>query len=93
VYTAWAAGVTAPIVVQSTWIGRTLKGITVVRPFGPGAGDLLSQLPVHEGDTLTLESLVNVTRAARAFDEHLLVIPWPVGTNEVTLRIVWKQRR
>jgi TonB family protein len=81
-------GITAPIVVQSTWIGRTLKGITVSGLSDQARADLLSQLPVHEGDTLTLESLVNVTRAARAFDEHLLVIPVPVGTNEVTLRIV-----
>jgi TonB family protein len=81
-------GVTAPIVVQSTWIGRTLKGITVSGLSDQARADLLSQLPVHEGDTLSVESLLNVNRVARGFDEHLMAIPMPVGTNEVTLRIV-----
>ena len=81
-------GVTAPIAVQSTWIGRTLKGITVSGLSDQATADLLSQLPVHEGDTLTLESLVNVTRVARAFDEHLVVIPMPAGSNEAMLQIM-----
>jgi TonB family protein len=81
-------GVTAPIVVQSTWIGRTIKSITVSGLSDQARADLLSQLPVHEGDTLSVESLLNVNRVARGFDEHLMAIPMPVGTNEVTLRIV-----
>jgi TonB family protein len=81
-------GITAPIVVQSTWIGRTLKGITVSGLSDQARADLLSQLPVHEGDTLSVESLLNVNRVVRGFDEHLMAIPMPVGTNEVTLRIV-----
>jgi TonB family protein len=81
-------GITAPIVVQSTWIGRTLKGITVSGLSDQARADLLSQLPVHEGDTLTGESLVNVTRVARAFDEHLVVIPMLAGSSEATLGIM-----
>jgi TonB family protein len=81
-------GVTAPIVVQSTWIGRTLKGIIVSGLSDQARADLLSQLPVHEGDTLTGESLVNVTRVARAFDEHLVVIPMLAGSSEATLGIM-----
>ena len=87
VYRVGGSG-TAPIVVQSTWVGRTLKGIAVSGLSDQARADLLSQLPVHEGDTLTLESLVNVTRAARAFDEHLVVIPVPVGSSEATLQIM-----
>jgi TonB family protein len=81
-------GVTAPIAVQSTWIGRTLKGITVSGLSDQAKADLLAQMPVHEGDTLSVESLVNVTRVAKGFDEHLLVIPMPVGSNEATLQIM-----
>jgi TonB family protein len=49
--------------------------------------DLLSQLPVHEGDTLSVESLANVGLVARAFDEHLSISTPSAGGNEVTLEI------
>jgi TonB family protein len=81
-------GVTAPIMVQSTWIGRTLKGIIVSGLSDQARADLLAQLPVHEGDTLTGESLVNVTRVVRGFDEHLVVIPMLAGSSEVNLEII-----
>jgi TonB family protein len=81
-------GVTAPVAVQSTWVGRTLKGITVSGLSDQARADLLAQMPVHEGDTLSLESLVNVTRVARGFDEHLVVIPMLAGSSEATLGIM-----
>ena len=56
---------------QPAWVGRTLKGINVSGLSDQARADLLSQLPVHEGDTLSVESLIDVARAARAFDEHL----------------------
>jgi TonB family protein len=77
-----------PVAVQSTWVGRTLKGITVSGLSEQARADLLSQLPVHEGDTLSVESLLNVNRAVQEFDGHLMAIPMPVGANEATLRIV-----
>jgi TonB family protein len=83
-----AAVIGGPATSQSTWIGRTLKGITVSGLSDQAKADLLAQMPVHEGDTLSLESLVNVTRVAKGFDEHLLVIPMPVGSNEATLQIM-----
>jgi len=64
------------------------EGYHCVRPFGPGAGRSASQLPSTKATRSRSNRSSNVTRAARAFDEHLLVIPVPVGTNEVTLRIV-----
>jgi TonB family protein len=73
---------------QPPWADRTIKSITVSGLSDQARADLLSQLPVHEGDTLSVESLLNVNRVVRGFDEHLMAIPMPVGTNEVTLRIV-----
>jgi len=49
--------------------------------------DLLSQLPVHEGDTLSVESLLNVNRVVRGFDEHLSVAATTTGTSEAILQI------
>jgi TonB family protein len=67
--------------------GRTLKGITVSGLSDQARADLLSQLPVHEGDTLSVESLANVGLVARAFDEHLSISTPSAGGNEVTLEI------
>jgi TonB family protein len=36
-------------------------------------GELLTRLPVHEGDTLMNDSIAKVAAAAREFDEHLVV--------------------
>jgi protein TonB len=69
-------------------VGRTLKGINVSGLSDQARADLLAQLPAHEGDTLSVESLANVTRVARAFDEHLVVIPIPVGNSEAVLGIM-----
>jgi TonB family protein len=77
-------GVAAP---QPAWVGRTLKGINVSGLSDQARADLLAQLPVHEGDTLSLDSLANVARAARAFDEHLSVSTSSSGGNEATLEI------
>jgi protein TonB len=37
--------------------------------------DLLASLPVHEGDELNADTIQKATQAAKAFDEHLIVIP------------------
>jgi TonB family protein len=73
---------------QSAWVGRTLKAINVSGLSDQARADLLAQMPVHEGDTVSLDTLVDVTRVARAFDEHLVVIPMPSGSNEATLGIM-----
>jgi TonB family protein len=72
---------------QPAWVGRTLKGIVVLGLSDQARADLLSQLPVHEGDTLSAESLQNVTRAAKAFDEHLVVHVVLGGNSEAALGI------
>jgi TonB family protein len=73
---------------QPAWVGRTVKGINVVGLSDQPRADLLSQLPVHEGDTLSAESLQNVTRAVKGFDEHLSVGVMSVGSSEATLEIM-----
>jgi TonB family protein len=69
-------------------VGRTLKSITVSDLSDQARADLLSQLPVHEGDTLSVESLQNVTRVMKAFDEHLSVGVMSTGSSEATLEIM-----
>lgn len=51
--------------------GRKLAAIEI-RGLSEEAGkDLLSRLPVHQGDTLTTDSMEAATRVIRQFDEHL----------------------
>ena len=72
---------------QFPWVGRKVKAINVVGLSDELRADLLSQLPVHEGDTLSFDSFINVVQAARAFDEHLGISAPSAGGNEVTLEI------
>ncbi len=90
------AGVATPVLApdgrrltpQPAWVGRTLTSITVSGLSDQARADLLSQMPVHEGDTLSVESLLSVTRVARGFDEHLSVGVTSVGSSEATLEVM-----
>jgi TonB family protein len=73
---------------QFPWVGRKVKAINVVGLSDELRADLLSQLPVHEGDTLSFDSFIDVAKAARAFDEHLGISAPSAGGNEVTLEIM-----
>jgi TonB family protein len=73
---------------QLPWVGRKVKAINVFGLSDELRADLLSQLPVHEGDTLSVDSLVNIARVARAFDEHLSISTPSAGSNEVMLEIM-----
>ena len=72
---------------QPPWVGHTVKAINVFGLSDESRAALLSQLPVHEGVTLSVDSLQAVTRAAKEFDEHLSVGVMSTGTNDVTLEI------
>ena len=72
---------------QPTSVGRTIKSINVMGLSDQARANLLSQLPVHEGDTLSVESLLNAGLVARAFDEHLSISTPSAGGNEVMLEI------
>jgi TonB family protein len=49
--------------------------------------ELLAALPVHQGDTISRDSLPAIASAARQYDEHLSVSLAPAANGEVTLRI------
>ena len=68
------------------WEGRTVR-IDVQGLSDESRADLLSQLPVHDGGTLSLEAFQNVMRIVKGFDEHLSFAAMATGSNEVTLRI------
>ncbi len=58
----------------------------------PGLGDqarreLLSQLPVHEGDTLTPDLFRQLSEAVKEYDEHLTLGAFGNGNGETTLQI------
>jgi len=52
---------------------HTLKSITVVGLSDQMKSELLSRLPVREGDTLSQDSMSRVTQAVMQFDEHLKI--------------------
>jgi TonB family protein len=68
------------------WAGRTVR-IDVQGLSDESRADLLSQLPVHDGGTLSIEAFQNVIRVVKGFDEHLSFAVMTTGSNEVTLRI------
>jgi TonB family protein len=76
-----------PVTAQSAWMGRTVR-INVVGLSDQARADLLAQLPLHEGDTLSVESFQNVIRVVKGFDEHLSFAVMPAGSSEVTLQIM-----
>jgi TonB family protein len=56
---------------QKSW--PALKNISVLGLSDSARADLLSHLPVHEGDTMSPDSIVKLREAVREFDEHLNV--------------------
>ena len=63
----------------------------------PGLGDqarreLLSQLPVHEGDTLTPDLFRQLSEAVKQYDEHLTLGAFGNGNGETTLRSTRRTR-
>jgi len=84
-----AAGVSSAYLAAAPtpWAGRTVR-IDVQGLSDESRADLLSQLPVHDGGTLSVESFQNVIRVVKGFDEHLSFAVMPTGSSEVTLRIM-----
>jgi TonB family protein len=83
-----SAGVLGGMIASSPtpWAGRTVR-IDVQGLSDESRADLLSQLPVHEGGTLSLEAFQDVIRVVKGFDEHLSFAVMTTGSNEVTVRI------
>jgi TonB family protein len=63
---------------------QPLARITVLGLSDHSRDELLSTLPVHEGDTLNGENIVKVEAAVKAFDEHLTVV-WLYGDRTLLI--------
>ncbi len=70
-----AAG--APILGENT----TLEHINILGVDDTVRADLLSHLPVHEGDAFTNDSLAKLQTAVKAFDEHMTVSTYVNGAK------------
>jgi TonB family protein len=67
--------------------GRPVKRISADLP-EPVRADLISRLPVREGDTLSPSLIEDTARAVRAFDEHLRVQVRATIDGQIELHIV-----
>ena len=67
--------------------GKKLARINIVGLPDQARTDLLSQLPIHEGDTLSRESLARAFQVVREFDEHLNPAIVTATNGDLTLQI------
>lgn len=72
---------TAPPAVrgQAVVVQRSVKSLQVTGLSDAARTDLLSTIPVHEGDTITPETLRQLAQVVKNFDEHLQISVRPVG--------------
>jgi len=71
---AGATAMTAPRVLSApTLAGKTLSSYLISGLTEQARADLLSRLPVRQGDTLAEDSFDRISKAVRDFDEHLTV--------------------
>jgi TonB family protein len=77
----------APMPRPDPLTGRKLAHINIVGLPDQARADLLSQLPLHEGDTLSRESLARAFQVVREFDEHLNTAIVTDTNGEPSLRI------
>ena len=67
---------------------RTIKSLNLVGLTEESRTDLLSRLAVHEGETLTAESLRQLVETVRGFDQHLVVTTRPAEGEGVAVYII-----
>jgi TonB family protein len=77
-----------PATVLTNLSGRQVQRINTSELPESVRADLLSRLPIREGDTLSQESLEQTMKAIRSFDEHLVFDVLRIDENSVELRIV-----
>ncbi len=65
----------------------TIKGITVNGLSGQATEDLLSRLPVHEGDVITIENGLKLQQVVEAFDPHLVYAQRQISPGEALVFI------
>jgi TonB family protein len=64
----------------------TIETISILGPSQEARADLLSRLPVHEGDSFDTARLVEVKQIVKEFDSHLMVI-YGATAGKATLTI------
>lgn len=67
--------------------GLPVKSIRVLGLSDQARTELLSSLPVHEGDTLSADLIARVGQAVKGFDEHLRLVGVLSAPGEATLQI------
>lgn len=82
---------TAPVVVAPGALDRTVKSVNLIGLSDESRSALLSQLPVHEGDTLSQETLRQLVQTVHNFDEHLAVTTRPVNGDGAAVYIIVPQ--
>jgi len=65
-----------------------IKSITVLGLSDQARDELLSRLPVHEGDTFSAETSKSVGQAVKDFDEHLSVRYQGGASNALSIQIL-----
>jgi len=73
------------------FLGRSVKSISTPGLDDSVRRDLMARLPVREGDTLSQESVEQISAALRSYDEHLRVLFFPTEDGQVELRITAPQ--
>ncbi|HKE56024.1 MAG TPA: TonB family protein [Pyrinomonadaceae bacterium] len=73
------------------FVGRSVKGISTPGLDDSVSRDLMARLPVREGDTLSQESVEQISSALRSYDEHLRALFFPTEDGQVELRITAPQ--
>ncbi len=77
--------VVPPPVVAGPVSGRTIKSININGLSDQARSDLLSRLPVHEGEMLSPETLSQLVQTVHNFDEHLAVAAMPSNGDAIIL--------
>jgi len=80
-----------PAAVPAAAVERTVKSLNIVGLSEETRADLLSRLPVHEGDTLSPETMRQLVQTVRDFDEHLAVTARPVNGDSAAVYIILPQ--
>src|SRR6185369_3524350 len=74
--------------VNRSTIGRTVAGINTSALNDQVGRDLISRLPVREGDTVSAKLMEETMAAVRSYDEHLRAEFARRGENQVEL-LIW----
>ena len=73
---------------QNNLEGRSIRVIKICCLSDAQRDELMSRLPLHEGDTFTADRLVQATRVVKDYDEHLTLTYAPLPNNTVGIVIL-----